>query len=127
MITMLRIDRKAHHRKGFSRKGRLIKPTSVKRTIFLAKDRGKRGRGKPILPASFEHKPMLGEGFFDKSQNAQKRILAGAVRRRGEMPVQGKLQYIANLQRRTNPEVSRKASRLRGFVAKNFEGRNRVR
>lgn len=40
----IRIDRRAHKRKSYRRKGRTIKRAHVKRTIYLAKDVGKRGR-----------------------------------------------------------------------------------
>lgn len=40
----IRIDRKSHSRKAYRRKGRKIKRAHVKRTVYLAKDRGKRFR-----------------------------------------------------------------------------------
>lgn len=117
---MLRIHRKSHHRKGYKRKGRRVKSAHVKKTTYLARDRGKRGRGKPFLKPGAIRKNILGEGFFDKSTSAQKRRLASQVRKRGEKSVQGQLQFIANVQKRTNPKVSRRARQLRKWVAKSF-------
>ena len=123
----IRIVRKAHIRKGYIKdvkpgpgvKKRYIKPTRVKKTVYLAKDRGKKGRGPKIVKIT-RPGTLGGAGFFKKSRATQQRILRAAVRKYGERSVQGKLAAIQALTKRTNPSVSREARILRTWVAKQY-------
>lgn len=108
---MLRIKRKAYIKKD---------GTKVKSSTFLIKDRGLHGRGPKIITMT---KPgLLGTGFFSKSVAEQHRILKRAAVKYGEKSVQGDMQAKATFNKNVNPVLSRKAQRLRSWVAKNFDG-----
>lgn len=94
---------------------------------YLKKDLGKPGRGKPFVKKGSVVKGILGPDFFSKGDRIQKAILTKEAQVRGERSVQGQLQYVANLQRRTNPSVASRAHYLRGWVAGKFVGKRRVR
>lgn len=123
---MLRIHRKGYKRSGYTRRGKRVSGAYVSPTTYLAKDRGKRGRGKAPFPASKVKANILGEGFFDKSLAAQKKRLSAQAKRRGEMAVQGQLQLRSTQFKRTNPVASRRAKVLRKWVAGTFKGRKKV-
>jgi hypothetical protein len=77
------------------------------------KDRGKPGRGPKILP-EVKRPGSLGEGFFSKSEEEQKRIL-------GRFPnkqAQGKMQWVATMNKRTNPKVALRATKLRSWLSR---------
>ena len=117
---MLKIDRKAHTRKATAKR----KGTLVKRTVYIAKDRGKPGRGPTLIKIK---KPgSLGVSFDDTAEVRRKKeaLLAKKV---GEKSVQGKLQAIATFDKRTNPEVAKKAAADKHWVASNFIGKTKVK
>lgn len=117
-MNKIRIDRKGHYRRSYVRKGKRIKGTYVNRSIYLKKDIGKPGRGKPIIPKTQVKTGILGKGFFEKPLRAQKARIRKQVKRRGERYVQGQLQYIGNIH--TNTKIKKRAKRLRSWTAKSF-------
>lgn len=125
-MAKLRIDRKAFFRKGYVRKeGTRVSPAKVPRSVFLIKDRGKPGRAEKVLP-KLKHPGILGEGYFSKSDAERHRILAGMARKKGEMVVGGRMQWVSTMMKRTKPEISRKAAMDRAWVHANFAGKKRA-
>jgi len=120
-MAKLRIDRKRHPRKGYYRRGKWIRKSNVKRSVYYAKDRGARGRGPKIIKIT---KPgsLGGEGFFSLPTETRHRRELTLARRVGEMQVMGKLSAIGVLNKRTNPTLSKKAFADRRYVAKSIGG-----
>src|SRR3990167_6691764 len=100
-IKVLRVVRKAHRRKSYLKRGKLVSGGLVSRSkAFLIKDRGRRGRGEDFLHGKELKHGSLGEGFFDKSRATQERILSGKVKQFGEKSVVGKLHFLSVVQKR---------------------------
>jgi hypothetical protein len=114
---MLRIHRRAYRRRD---------GTPVHSTNFLAKDRGKKGRGKQVIPKSKVKKDILGEGFFSASEDDQKKQLDQQVKKRGEKSVMGQLMYVGYLQKNINPKVKKQAVELRKWVAQTYQKKRRL-
>lgn len=112
---MLRVHRKAYTNK---------KGVHVKATTFKIKDRGAKGRGKVKIPIT--RKGILGEGFMSMPVTKQHKILKTTTRKYGEKSTQGRLQALAVFNKRKNPSLSKKATGLRSWVAKNFEGKKYI-
>jgi len=120
-MAKLRVTRKAHKRKAYRREdGVRVDGSYVDKSTFLIKDRGKKGRGQKILPTP-KRKGILGEGFFSKPVSTQKGILKKVGNKYGERTPQGQMQWIATMQKRTNPKVSKRAKYLRDWVATEFD------
>jgi hypothetical protein len=122
------------HRRGFDvspttfrRQGKLIhrKGFKVSSTNFKMKDRGASGRATGNIP-KLKKGTLGGQGFFSKSTQQRRRIESSLAKKIGEKRVQGKLQAIAVLNKRTNPEVMRKAQSDRSYIAGSFIGKKRV-
>lgn len=125
-MAMLTVRKKAFRRKAFTRKdGVRVKATNIPASTFKIKDRGRPGRGSKVLP-KLKKGTLGGPGFFKKSAKGRHIIESRAAKRKGEKVVQGKLQAISTLNKRTNPDVSRKAAADRRWVAMNFDGRERL-
>ena len=122
----LRVSRRSHRRGSYVRNGKRIRATRVRGSTFLIRDRGRKGRGKDILQGRELKRGTLGENFFSKSRVQQESILAGKVRKLGEKKVQGELQFVAVVQKRTNPKIAKRAGDLRSWVAKSYEGKKRI-
>jgi len=90
-------------------------------------DVGKPGRGKPIIPPKKVIHNILGPAFFSQTLEAQKTILAKEARVRGEKQVQGQLQYIARLFKRTQPKYHTRALKLGKWLAGAFVGKKQVK
>jgi len=69
---------------------------------------------------------ILGEGFFSKPVSKQHAILKSSTKKYGEKSTQGRLQALAVFNKRKNPSLSKKATGLRSWVAKNFEGKKYI-
>jgi hypothetical protein len=108
------------HRKGYVTK----RGVKVKATSFSIKDRGAKGRGEVKIPIT--RKGILGEGFMSMPVTKQHSILKTSTRKYGEKSTQGRLQALANFNKRTNPQITKKATGLRSWVAKNFEGKKYI-
>lgn len=112
------------HRKGFSRRrrGRI---ESVTPTQFLAKDRGKKGRGEKVIPELKEG--TLGEGFTKLPAPERRAILAKIARKEGEAVSAGKVQALSIFAKRTDRRLSQKMAADASWVHSAFEGKKQVR
>ena len=87
----IRVDRDAHRRRGYFRKdGTWVRPTTVKRAVFLEKDPGKPGRlargsksgpyRAPRHPKWIQHRGALGgPGYAKKTTTLRHKLLARSV------------------------------------------------
>ena len=127
-MAMLTVNRRGHIRGSHVRdvmpgRGvmmRRVPSARVKASRFKIKDRGAKGRGPKIIKIM---KPgSLGVKFSDPEdvRRRQETMLAKKI---GEQSVGNKLQAIAVLTKRTNPEVSAKAQADRSWVSKHFMGK----
>lgn len=125
----LRVTRRPHMRKGFVqiRRGRTIQvsPSRVRGSTFLARDRGKRGRGPKVIPP-LRKGTLGGPGFFDQPDAERRAALRKVASKIGERKVVGKLRAVQVLNKRTNPSLSAKAKADARFVAGSFRGRKFV-
>lgn len=112
---MLKVKRKAYTTK---------RGVHVKATSFSIKDRGLKGRGKKLI--TIKRKGVFGEGFFSMPVAKQHSVLKASTTHYGEKSTQGRLQAIATFNKNVNPQLSNKASNLRSWVAKNFEGKKYI-
>jgi len=80
---MIRVHKRPFIRKGYIKKGRYVNSSRVKETTYMMKDRGHRGKGKPLFPRDRIKKGMLGEDFFDKPLSEEKAILNKKAKRLG--------------------------------------------
>lgn len=118
------VRRRPHLRRAFVRKdGVRVRATRVKGSVFKIKDRGSPGRGPKVIPPL--RKGTLGVSFSSPASVRRKKEIELA-KRIGEKSVMGKLQAIAVLTKRTNPEVSRKAREDRRFIAGSFKDKKFV-
>lgn len=84
-----------------------------------------KGRSEKVLPP-LRHKGTLGKGFFSKPEDTRHRILSGLAQKKGEQRVGGMMQWVSTMNKRTNPELSRKAAGDREWVNRNFDGKRRL-
>jgi hypothetical protein len=112
---MLKVKRKAYTTK---------RGVHVKATSFSIKDRGKIGKGPKLI--TIKRKGIFGEGFMSMPVIKQHKILKTSTKKYGEKSTQGRLQAISTFNKNVNPTVSKKASGLRTWVAKNFEGKKYI-
>lgn len=104
---MLTVKRKAYKRKPYTRKGGVhVKGTSIPKATFKIKDKGKKGR----TPKSqqFYH-PKVKTGWESDMPMAKRRRLALKGHKGDELATARGLLALSNVQKRINPEVSRKA------------------
>jgi hypothetical protein len=102
---MLRIKRKGHHRKGYSKdvrpgvgiKIRRIAPTQVEGSTFLAKDRGHRGR-TPKTKRWTTGVENIKSGWRKEQPAVTRRmLLAGIVQNKGLRAAVGEMNWLANV------------------------------
>ena len=112
---MLRIDRKGHARKSFMKRqnGKIvgIRGTQVKPTVYLARDRGKKGR-TPKSKQWFNNKEkqVVIEGYHVDESTAKREAAirkADAKSNISSANVYHKLLGVSNLQQKTNPKASK--------------------
>lgn len=104
---MLTVKRKSYKRKGYTRKGGVhVKSASVPSSTFKIKDRGKQGR----TPKSqqFYH-PKVKTGWEADMPMEKRRRLALRGHKGNKLATARGLLALSNVQKRINPEVSRKA------------------
>jgi len=116
-----------------------VKPTTFKREgkvihrggyTYMREDVGAPGRTPPekrVIPPLQEgelskHLPARyrDKGFFDAPTRARHTAYRKSVAEDGYKTVLGRLQAVAVLNKRTNPEVARKARRDRRWLVKTF-------
>lgn len=127
---MLKIKRKAYCKKAFYGKrkktgkvyrvgGYCVPSGSYKITIV-----GEARRGKRVLPLPLKA-GALGISFKSPMETLKRKLTAQA-KQYGEKVVGGRLRAIAVLNKRKNPALSEKASKLADFVYGSFAGKKLV-
>lgn len=97
----IRVSRKGHHRKGYTRKdGAHVKPAYISSTTFKIEDRGKIGR-TPKKKRWFKPKRKMvykGKAWCaDCPASVRRQVLAGLVKTRGYATVVGELNALRNV------------------------------
>lgn len=127
MSRKLTVHKKAYHRKAFvaHRKGKLVhvKAAHVPAATFRITDRGAVGRGRPVVGKL--KRGTLGV-HFHKSESARHKVEAAHAKKYGEKHVVHQLVALAVLNKRTNPELARKAAEDAHWVAGSFKGKKKV-
>ena len=130
MARKLTITRKGYRRKGFTliRGGKRvhIPPAIVSGSRFQVLDRGAKGRGPKVVPP-LDKGSLGGPGFFHKPTTERRALLKRLARTQGEKKVVGKLRAIQVFNKRTHPELAKKALADSKFIASSFEGKNPAR
>jgi len=106
------------HRKGFyiKRGGKRI---YIPPTTFYIKDRGAKGRGKKVIPPL---KPGALGIDFDWPDEKIKEALIAKASKEGEKVVVSRLIALGVLNKRVNPQISKKALNYAHWLAGSFRG-----
>ena len=107
----------------FMRDGVRIK--SHKRDILDMGRRGLTPKSRRVLPP-LNHPGSLGEGFYSKPTAERHKILGRLTASKGERRTGGMMQWAATMNKRTNPNVAKKAIADRTWVHKTFDGKRRA-
>jgi hypothetical protein len=122
------------HRKGYSRKsftarrgGKKVNvaASKVKPSTFKISDRGKPGRGPKVVPPLAKG-ALGGPGFFNRSNEEQKKIVFKRAKKLGEKKVVGELRALQVFFKTTQPQKSRRALHLSKQVAGTFKDTRKV-
>ena len=117
-MAKLRINRKAHTRKGCAS----TKTIRVPRTTFLIKDRGAKGR-TPEEDRFFEPKVRMG---WKADMPAGKRRRLAKKAHKGDLLATGRSMIaLANVQHRINPSVAAKAKADANYFFRLYAKRGR--
>lgn len=96
------------------------------RKIPINNTHKKKKSNKPTLIIRTSKPGRLGEGFFQKSEAEQHRILAKDAEKYGERSTMGTMAAKQTWFKNKNPEIAREAKQNRHWVAENFEGKKRI-
>ena len=125
---MLRIDRKAHPRKGTwarTKTGKQVfrSGSNVDRTVYMAEDRGKKGRGEKVIVAK-EPGSLKKFGYDpDAAEDKRRDSLRKAIDSKefSEKELVGKLRALQVWNKRTNPALSRRAKLDAKYVSEKMK------
>ena len=125
-MRKITIRRKAYRRKSFvahrGRKKYRVKATKVPATVYKAVDRGKRGRGKKVIP-TLKTGELSKHGYsFSKRASTRHRALVKSVKEDGYRTTISRLTALQVLFKRTNPKYSKIAKSDREWLRKNYSG-----
>lgn len=128
-MAKLTVRRKGYSRKSFTarRGGKSISVAAakVKPSTFKVRDRGKPGRGPKVVPPLAKG-ALGGPGFFNRSNEAQKKIVFNRAQKLGEKKVVGELRALQVFFKTTQPQKSRRALELSKQVAGTFKDTRHV-
>jgi|WetSurMetagenome_2_1015567.scaffolds.fasta_scaffold355400_2 hypothetical protein len=122
-MAKVRIHRKGYTRKTYFKNGKIVPAKFIPETNYLAKDKGKKGKGKKLLPAL--KKGSLGVNFSMPEEQRHK-IEISLAKKIGEKQVISKLIALAVLNKRTNSELAEKARADARFIAGSFHDKIKV-
>lgn len=128
-MSSIVVRRKGYTRKAYTAKrgGKTYRvgQARVKPSKFTIKDRGRKGRGRKVIPP-LERGALGGAGFFDRPKESQERIVANRAKRFGERKVMGELRALQVFFKKTDPQKSKRALELSKKVAGSFKGKEYV-
>ncbi|MDQ3873801.1 MAG: hypothetical protein M3258_09360 [Thermoproteota archaeon] len=127
--STINVRRKGYKRKSYTAKrgSKKVKvsATRVKPSTFKTRDRGKAGRGPKVVPP-LEEGALGGQGFFDRPNEEQERIVFERSKEMGERKVVGELRALQVFFKRTDSDKSKRALELSKKVAGSFKGKQEV-
>jgi len=122
-VGKLRVKRKGYHRKGYyihkGGKRIYIPPTYIPPTTYYITDRGKKGRGKKLIPVKRGRLSKYGYAT-NKSAKERHKALRKAVQAYGALSVYRMLNAQVVLRKRTQPKQRRIFKADRDWVKRTF-------